>query len=105
MEVGPLSEATRTSAVWAAEVVEAAEAQINDIMFIDRELGLEKLPRSLRDMAYARANNPETSLSGLGELLDPPIGKSGVNARLRRLTDIADKLRSGEEIRLRKEKE
>ena len=86
-------------------VVDAAEAQINDILFIDRELGLEKLPRSLRDMAYARANNPETSLSGLGELLDPPIGKSGVNARLRRLTDIADKLRSGEEIRLRKEKE
>ena len=40
----------------------------------------------------------------LGELLDPPIGKSGVNARLRRLTDIANKLRSGEEIRLRGER-
>ena len=82
-------------------VVDAAEAMIEDIRFIDRELGLEKLPKSLREMAYARANNPETSLAGLGELLDPPIGKSGVNARLRRLTDIADKLRSGEEIRLR----
>lgn len=82
-------------------VVDAAEAMIEDIRFIDRELGLDKLPKSLREMAYARANNPETSLSGLGELLEPPIGKSGVNARLRRLTDIADKLRSGEEIRLR----
>lgn len=82
-------------------VVDAAEAMIEDIRFIDSELGLDKLPKSLREMAYARANNPETSLSGLGELLDPPIGKSGVNSRLRRLTDIADKLRSGEEVRLR----
>ena len=84
--------------------VEAAEAQIRDIRYIDQELGLEKLPKSLRDMAYARANNPETPLTGLGELLDPPLGKSGVNARLRRLTDIADKLRSGEEIRFKGEK-
>ncbi|MBR0368175.1 MAG: DNA-binding protein WhiA [Clostridia bacterium] len=86
-------------------VVDAAGAMIADIRYIDSELGLEKLPKSLREMAYARANNPETSLSGLGELLDPPIGKSGVNARLRRLTDIANKLRSGEEIRLRGERE
>jgi len=82
-------------------VVDAAEAMIEDIRYIDREIGLEKLPKSLREMAYARANNPETSLSGLGELLDPPIGKSGVNSRLRRLSDIADKLKSGEEIRLK----
>ena len=83
-------------------VVDAAEALIRDIRFIDEELGLEKLPAPLRDMAYVRANNPETSLSGLGELLDPPVGKSGVSARLRRLKDIADKLRSGEEIELEK---
>ncbi|MBR1559436.1 MAG: DNA-binding protein WhiA [Clostridia bacterium] len=82
--------------------VDAAETVIRDIQYIDRELGLEKLPPTLRDMAYARANNPETPLAGLGELVDPPIGKSGVNARLRRLADIADKLRSGEEIKLRK---
>lgn len=82
--------------------VDAAEAQIRDIRYIDRELGLDKLPKSLREMAYARANNPETPLAGLGELLEPPIGKSGVNARLRRLADIADKLRSGEEIHLKR---
>lgn len=81
-------------------VVEAAEALIRDIQYIDSELGLEKLPAPLRDMAYVRANNPEMSLGSLGELLDPPVGKSGVNARLRRLKDIADKLRSGEEIEL-----
>lgn len=85
-------------------VVDAAEAMIEDIRYIDREIGLEKLPKSLREMAYARANNPETSLSGLGELLDPPIGKSGVNSRLRRLSDIADKLRCGEEVKLKGER-
>ena len=82
--------------------VNAAEAQIRDILYIDRELGLEKLPGTLREMALVRANNPETALSELGELLDPPIGKSGVNARLRRLADIAERLRSGEEIEMEK---
>jgi len=86
-------------------VVDAAEAQIRDIHYIDETLGLDKLPKSLREMAFARANNPETPLAGLGELLDPPIGKSGVNARLRRLTEIANKLRSGEEIKLRRIRE
>ena len=80
--------------------VNAAETQIRDIRTIDEELGLDKLPRSLREMAAARVQNPEISLSELGELLEPPIGKSGVNARLRRLSEIADRLRSGEEIEL-----
>lgn len=81
-------------------VVDAAEAQIRDIQYIDHELGLKKLPKSLREMAEVRVNNPATSLSGLGELLNPPIGKSGVNARLRKIGEIAEKLRSGEEIDL-----
>ena len=55
-------------------VVDAAEAQIRDIQYIDHELGLKKLPKSLREMAEVRVNNPATSLSGLGELLNPPIG-------------------------------
>jgi len=78
----------------------AAEAQIRDIRYIDSELGLEKLPRTLRDMAYIRANNPEMPLAELGELMDPPLGKSGVNARLRRIAAIAEKLRCGDEVRL-----
>lgn len=81
-------------------VVDAAEAQIRDIAYIDQELGVDKLPKSLREMAEVRVNHPETSLSGLGELLVPPIGKSGVSARLRRIADIAQKLRSGEDIHL-----
>lgn len=81
-------------------VMQAAEAQIRDIQTIDEELGLEKLPRGLREMAEVRVNNPETPLAELGELLNPPLGKSGVNARLRKLTEIARKLRCGEEIRI-----
>ena len=81
-------------------VMNAAENQIRDIRYIDEELGLDKLPAPLREMAFTRANNPEMPLGELGELMTPPLGKSGVSARLRRLSDIADKLRSGEEIKL-----
>ena len=51
-------------------------------------------------MARLRLENPEASLVSLGELLEPPIGKSGVNARLRRISEIARNLRSGEDTRL-----
>jgi len=81
-------------------VVSASETQIQDILFIDSELGLDKLPKSLREIAEARVNNPATSLTGLGELFDPPLGKSCVNARLRKIADIAQRLRSGEDIKL-----
>lgn len=81
-------------------VMETALLQIEDIRYIDQELGLDKLPLPLRDIAEARLNNAATSLAGLGEMLTPPIGKSGVNARLRKISDIANKLRSGENLEL-----
>lgn len=80
--------------------VDTSQIQIRDIEYIDAEIGLDKLPKSLRDMAIVRRNNPATSLAGLGEMLEPPIGKSGVNNRLRRLTAIADQLRRGDEVEL-----
>ena len=81
-------------------IMETALLQIEDIRYIDAEIGLEKLPLALRDIAEARVNNPATPLSGLGDMMTPPIGKSGVNARLRKISDIARKLRSGEEVEL-----
>lgn len=78
----------------------SAEKQIADIRFIDAELGLDRLPRTLKAVAQIRLENPEISLAGLGELMHPPLGKSGVNARFRRIADIADRLRSGEEVEL-----
>jgi DNA-binding protein WhiA len=78
----------------------AAESQIQDILYLDEEIGLDKLPLTLREVAEVRINHPETSLSGLGELLNPPIGKSGVNGRLRKLSELARKLRAGEDTGL-----
>lgn len=80
--------------------METALQQIADIELIDREIGLDRLPAPLREIAEARMNNAATSLTGLGEMLSKPIGKSGVNARLKKISEIADKLRSGEEIEL-----
>lgn len=77
-----------------------AERQIADIRYIDEEIGLDRLPKTLRDVAEIRLANPGISLSGIGELMVPELGKSGVNSRLRRLTDIANRLRSGDEIDL-----
>ena len=55
--------------------------------------GLENLQESLRDMAEIRLQYPDATLLELGKYLDPPVGKSGVNHRLRKLSDLADKLR------------
>lgn len=81
-------------------VMETALMQIEDIRYIENELGLDKLPAALQEIAEARMNNAATSLAGLGEMLNPPISKSGVNARLRKISEIAEKLRSGENIEL-----
>ena len=81
-------------------VMAASSAQIEDIRYLESEVGLEKLPKNLEAMARLRLENPEVSLTALGELLDPPIGKSGVNARLRRISEIARNLRSGEDTGL-----
>lgn len=81
-------------------IMNAAEAQVRDILYLDEEVGLDKLPKPLREIAQARVENPETSLSALGELLTPPLGKSGVNARMRKLTELARKLRAGEDTGL-----
>lgn len=75
------------------KVVSAAVRQREDIIFIRDTAGLERLPESLRAIAFARLTYPDMSLKDLGEILDPPLGKSGVNHRLRKLSEIADKLR------------
>ena len=52
------------------------------------------LPDNLREMAEVRLEYPDASLKELGEYLDPPVGKSGVNHRLRKLSEFAEKLRT-----------
>ena len=60
-----------------------------------KKMDLSQLPQSLSDIAYLRMEYPDASLKELGQLLEPPVGKSGVNHRLRKLADIADSLREG----------
>ncbi len=76
-----------------SKTVGAAVRQINDIELIDQRLGLETLSPQLQEIAQVRLDNPDTPLSELGKLLDPPIGKSGVNHRLKKLAAIAEELR------------
>lgn len=76
-----------------SKTVNAASRQIEDILFLKDHYGFEKLPDNLRQMAQVRLEYPEATLKELGEYLDPPVGKSGVNHRLRSLSEIAEKNR------------
>lgn len=75
------------------KTVNAATKQIEDIMYIRDHGGLEQLPSALRDIAAVRLEEPEATLKELGEMLDPPVGKSGVNHRLRKISEIADSMK------------
>ena len=75
------------------KTVNAATRQVEDIRLIREKMGLEGLPEPLRQMAYVRLENPQASLGELGKLLDPPVDKSGVNHRLRKLGELAKELK------------
>jgi hypothetical protein len=77
------------------KVVDAACRQVEDIKYIRTKMSLEELPPALREMAELRLEYPDSSLKELGELCDPPVGKSGVNHRLRKLSQLAEKLGKG----------
>ncbi|MCR5082782.1 MAG: DNA-binding protein WhiA [Parasporobacterium sp.] len=75
------------------KTITASMKQIEDIEYIRDSVGLETLSDNLKEMAYLRIEHPEANLNDLGRLLSPPIGKSGVNHRLRKISEIADNLR------------
>ncbi len=75
------------------KTVSAAVKQIEDITYLRDTIGFDHLPENLADAAYARLENPDATLKELGEMLTPPVGKSGINHRLRRLSELADKAR------------
>ena len=80
------------------KTVSAAVRQMEDIRYIECCGEFKNLPDNLRSMAEIRLEYPDASLKELGELLTPPVGKSGVNHRLRKLSEIADKLRRTRQI-------
>lgn len=74
------------------KTVNAAAKQIADIEKIRDTIGFSNLPQNLREMALVRMEYPDASLKELGGYLTPPVGKSGVNHRLRKLSEIADEI-------------
>lgn len=79
------------------KTISAAVKQIEDIRYIEANAGLSSLPENLEEIARVRLENSEASLKELGTMLSPPVGKSGVNHRLRKLSEIAEKMRQDKE--------
>ena len=77
------------------KTVLAAVKQKEDIEYLQRVGGLESLPENLKEMAKTRLLYPDATLKELGELLTPPVGKSGVNHRLRKISELAEESRLG----------
>ncbi len=75
------------------KTVFAAVKQMEDIKFIKNTIGFEKLAKGLQEIALLRLENPQATLKELGAMLNPPVGKSGVNHRLRKLSEIAENIR------------
>lgn len=76
------------------KTVQASTRQVEDILLLKEQYGFHKLPDNLREMAEVRLEYPDAALKELGEYLDPPVGKSGVNHRLRKLSELADRLKA-----------
>lgn len=74
--------------------VAAAQRQIEQIKKIDSERGIISLPEKLRQVAVLRLEHPDVSIAELGAMLDPPLKKSGVNSRLRKIAEIADGMKN-----------
>ena len=68
-----------------AKQMDASRSQIEAIRQLRDEDRLSSLPPSLQEIALVRLENPDATLADLGQMLNPPIGKSGVNHRMRRL--------------------
>lgn len=80
------------------KTVNAARRQIEDIEYIERTKGLRYLNDSLRSLAEIRLEEPDANLAELGQMLNPPVSKSGVNHRLRKISSIANALREDNRI-------
>ncbi len=74
----------------------ASLRQLEDIELIERTIGIRSLPPNLGSAALLRLENPDKSLTELAEASDPPVGRSGMNHRLQRIKEIADRIRAGE---------
>ncbi|MDW5299347.1 MAG: DNA-binding protein WhiA [Sedimentibacter sp.] len=74
------------------KIVDTSMRQINSIKVLKKYKAIDKLPDHLRELAYLRLKHSNASLKELGQMLNPPLGKSGVNHRLRKIEEIAEDL-------------
>lgn len=78
-----------------SKTIDAAARQLENIEYIEQTVGLHNLPERLREVAQLRLENPDISLKELGELVPSgAISKSGINHRIRKINEYADKLRN-----------
>lgn len=75
------------------KTINASLRQVENINYIKETVGLDYLPKNLKEIAQMRINYPDLSLKELGQMLVPPVGKSGVNHRLRKIEEITEKLK------------
>lgn len=75
------------------KTINASVRQVENIRLIEKERGLSSLPDKLQEAARLRLEHPESSLQELSEMMDPPIGKSGINHRFKKVEEIAEKIR------------
>lgn len=75
------------------KTINASVKQIEDIKLIKKKHKFSSLPENLQEIAELRISNPDVSLVELGKMLKEPIGKSGVNHRLKKIASIAEELR------------
>ncbi|WP_313805247.1 DNA-binding protein WhiA [Cytobacillus sp.] len=81
------------------KTIGAAIRQVDNIRFIDETVGLHILPDKLREIAELRVAYQDVTLKELGEMVSGGnISKSGINHRLRKIDEIAEKLRAGESL-------
>lgn len=78
------------------KTIHAAVRQIENIRLLERVVGLDNLPPKLREVAEMRLKYPEINLKELGELLPGTVSKSGVNHRLRKLDELAEKIKQSQ---------
>jgi cell division protein WhiA len=79
------------------KTIGAAFRQIENIKFIENTVGLDKLPEKLQEIAKVRVEHQDVSLKELGELVGSgKISKSGVNHRLKKIDEFAEKIKQGE---------
>lgn len=77
------------------KTINAALKQIEDIKFIKNMKKFNELPENVQEVANLRLENPDISLIELGKMLKNPVGKSGVNYRLKVISNFAEELRKG----------